>query len=72
MNTLLMSVEDVAQNLRMTERHIRQFIARGQLPTVRIGRRVLVEPTALTQFVHEQNERAARRTHASAEHNRIP
>lgn len=44
-------VEEVAWHLRLTVKSVRRLIASGRLPAVRIGRRLLIQPSALAAAV---------------------
>ena len=53
---MLMTVDDVAQLLRTTDRAIYAMTERGQLPgIVRIGRRVLFRTTDLLDWVNQKS-----------------
>jgi excisionase family DNA binding protein len=47
----LMTVREVAQLLRISRSFAYELVARGELESVRIGRRVLVPATSLHQLV---------------------
>ncbi|MDD9942804.1 MAG: helix-turn-helix domain-containing protein [Myxococcales bacterium] len=47
----LMSHGDTALTLCISSRQLRRLVQRGQLPTVRIGRRVLYRPADIQAFV---------------------
>jgi excisionase family DNA binding protein len=48
---LTMSVKDAAAALGLTHWGIRKFIRQGRLRAVRIGRRVLIEPSELQRLL---------------------
>ena len=50
-DTLMLTVAEVAQRLRMTEAGVRSAIARGALPARRWGRRVMFLESDLAEFV---------------------
>lgn len=54
----LMTVAEVASVHRVTPRAVRGWIASGQLKVIRAGRRVLVSPTALTEFLSRSHGRS--------------
>jgi excisionase family DNA binding protein len=45
-----LTVTDVAKTLRVHDRTVRNFIARGDLPAIRVGRRLLIAPQDLEVF----------------------
>jgi excisionase family DNA binding protein len=47
----LMTVREVAQRLRISRSFAYELVARGELESVRIGRRVLVPTTSVYQLV---------------------
>jgi excisionase family DNA binding protein len=44
------TVKEVARILRVCDRTVRNFIARGDLPAVRVGRKLLVSPRNVETF----------------------
>jgi excisionase family DNA binding protein len=48
---LAISIKDAALALSLSPWTIRKWIAKGILPSVRLGRRVLIEPATLTDFI---------------------
>jgi excisionase family DNA binding protein len=44
------TVKEVARILRVCDRTVRNFIARGDLPAVRVGRKLLVSPRSIEAF----------------------
>lgn len=54
--TLLLNLEEVADQLRCTRRNVERLIADHQLPVVRFGRSVRVERAALEAFVAANRE----------------
>jgi excisionase family DNA binding protein len=53
---LLLGIEDVALMLGISPWTVRKYVANGILPSVRIGRRVLIEPGEIQKLI-EQNRR---------------
>jgi len=53
----LYCITEVANQLRLSKFTIRLFIARGQLPIIRLGRRVLIHKDDLNKFIEERRER---------------
>ncbi len=47
----LLTVPQVATRLQVSERQIRRFIKRDELRAMHIGRRVLIDPRDLDDFV---------------------
>lgn len=47
----MMTVANVAERLAVTERHIRQLLADGELPAYRIGRAVRIPEDALAEYL---------------------
>lgn len=56
----LMSLEEVGRVLRISERSVYRLLRSGDLPSLKVGQRTLVEPEELRQFI------ANRRRHAVA------
>jgi excisionase family DNA binding protein len=52
MNTLLLSKQDAAQLLGISMRTLDHLISKHELPTRRIGRRVLIARSGLESFVN--------------------
>lgn len=53
----LLSMRDAAARLGVCVRHLAKVCDRGELPTVRIGKRVLVSTRAIEQFIEaKENE----------------
>lgn len=46
-----MTVKDVADRLKVSDRYVRLLIARGDLPAVRLGRAVRIGVTDLVAFL---------------------
>ena len=44
------TVKEVAQILRVCDRTVRNFIARGDLSAVRVGRKLLISPRSVETF----------------------
>jgi excisionase family DNA binding protein len=53
---LLFSIVDAAKSLGVSHWTVRRLIADGQLPKVRIGSRVLLRASDLSEFVKERTE----------------
>ena len=49
---LALSVAEAAKACGLSERMLRSYIARGELKVVRAGRRTLIRPERLDQFLH--------------------
>lgn len=60
----LLSLRDAAARLGVSERHLRQLIADEGLPSVRLGRRVLIRPASLDRWLAQREE--TRRSSAQA------
>jgi excisionase family DNA binding protein len=59
---LLLDISDAAQTLGgISKVTVRRLIATGQLPIVRLGRRVLIEETALVDLVERNKTRRVAR-----------
>jgi excisionase family DNA binding protein len=54
---LAISVNDAALALSISPWTLRKWIAKGVLPAIHLGRRVLVEPSALTELIEESRRR---------------
>lgn len=54
---VLFCIPEVANRLRLSKFTVRLFIARGELPTVRLGRRVLIHRDDLNKFIEDRRER---------------
>jgi excisionase family DNA binding protein len=59
--TPLLTVPEAADHLRFSVRTVRQLIADGLLPVVRIGVRVRIRPTDLCRFVEDRLSARAER-----------
>ena len=55
----LLTVSEVAQRLRLHEMTVRRHIRSGQLPAVRVGRRIRVREEDLAEFVRPQGVEGA-------------
>jgi excisionase family DNA binding protein len=49
----LMDLEDVARELKISIHTVRAWGYQKRFPTIKLGRRVLVERAAIERFVHE-------------------
>ncbi len=56
---LNLNVGEAACSLRVSPRTVRNLIAKGELPIMRIGRRVLLPYGALMQWVQDRTSEAA-------------
>lgn len=54
----LWTVREVAKRLRVSESYIRKRIADGAIQPVRLGSRVLLDPTDVRAWVEDQKEAA--------------
>jgi excisionase family DNA binding protein len=50
----LLNISEVAEILRLSKFTVRLFIGRGELTTVRLGRRVLIYRDDLRKFIEER------------------
>ena len=48
---LVLEVRDVAERLHLSRSFVYELIAAGELPSIRLGRRVLVPASRLAEFV---------------------
>src|SRR3954453_14234825 len=62
----LMSIDEVAQVLRISERGVYRLIGRGELVPLKVGGRTLVEPGELRVFIAAQRQAAAGGKEAAA------
>jgi excisionase family DNA binding protein len=46
-----MSLEEVGRVLRISERSVYRLLRSGDLPSLKVGQRTLVEPEQLRQFI---------------------
>ena len=53
---LVMSVPEAAEALGISRAHAYEMVARGDLPSVRLGRRVLVPRRALERLVEGERD----------------
>jgi excisionase family DNA binding protein len=51
---LVLEVRDVAQRLHLSRSFVYALIAAGELPSIRLGRRVLVPAARLDEFVNQK------------------
>lgn len=54
----LFTGEEVAQILRISRAYAYRLMQRGDIPTIHLGRRVLVSQTSLLEFIQENNKHA--------------
>lgn len=57
---LLLTVDEAAARLRVHATTLRKLIADGELGCVRIGRKVMVTPDQITEFIDENRQAAVR------------
>lgn len=55
---LLIGLDETARRLGLSERTIRSLVGRGELPVVRVGRRLLFDPHDLTAWIEAVKTRA--------------
>lgn len=55
MDELLIGVEKAAQALGIGHSKLYELLAAGEIPSVKVGRRRLVEPKALAEWVSRQS-----------------
>ena len=55
----LLSIEEVAEVLRVSQRSVYRLLGRGELPSLKVGHRTLVEPRDVRQFIDDQRRLAA-------------
>jgi excisionase family DNA binding protein len=67
---LVVSVNEAAHALSISPWTIRAYITAGKLKSVRIGRRVLIEPSELERIVKSGREPRARRPVTTKERER--
>ena len=51
MTQLVISVKDAAQSLGLSPYTLRSWIKAGKIPSVRLGKRVMVEPAMIQQLI---------------------
>jgi len=56
---LAMGLREAGESVGLSHWTLRKMIAEGKLPSVRVGRRVLVEPEALRQLIERGKNRIA-------------
>ena len=59
MNCDLLTVKDVAERLKVSDRYVRLLIARGELPAIKLGRAVRIGVTDLIDFLEEHKAKDA-------------
>lgn len=52
----LMSIDEVASVLRISHRGVYRLIERGEIPTLKVGHRTLVEPAEVRAFIANQRQ----------------
>jgi excisionase family DNA binding protein len=57
LTTLAIGINDAALALSISPWTLRKYVARGVIPCVRIGRRVLIEPAALERLIEHSRRR---------------
>lgn len=55
----LMSVEEVANCLRISERGVYRLLGRGEIATIKVGGRTRIEPAELRRFIADQRREPA-------------
>lgn len=50
---MVVSIEEAAEMLSISRAHAYELVRRGQLPRLRLGRRVVIPKKALEEFVSE-------------------
>jgi excisionase family DNA binding protein len=58
---LVLTVEEAAQLLRVSRAFTYELLNRGELPCIRLGRRLLVPRRALERFIEERPAAAGER-----------
>ena len=53
----LLSVQEAAGELGISRVGVERLIRRGELPVIRLGRRVLIEPAALEAVIEQRRTR---------------
>jgi excisionase family DNA binding protein len=48
---LALSVAEVTRSIRCSERHVYNMVRRGELPSFRLGKRILIPAWAITELV---------------------
>jgi excisionase family DNA binding protein len=61
-----MSINEVAQVLRISERGVYRLIGRGELVPLKVGGRTLLEPGEIRGFIAAQRQAVARGKEAAA------
>jgi excisionase family DNA binding protein len=51
-----MSIDEVAATLRISERGVYRLISSGQLVSLKVGHRTLVEPAEVRSFIASQRQ----------------
>ena len=54
---LAMGLREAGESVGLSHWTLRKMIAEGKLPSIRVGRRVLVEPEALRQLIERGKSR---------------
>jgi excisionase family DNA binding protein len=57
---MVLSVRQTARTLDSGQSTVRRWIARGELPVVRLGRRVMVRKESLAEFIAAREQRLGR------------
>jgi excisionase family DNA binding protein len=58
LSILALGIKDAARALSLSPWTVRKYIAKGLIPCVRVGRRVLVEPAELERLLSRSRWRA--------------
>jgi excisionase family DNA binding protein len=56
----LLTIDELADHLGITVRHVRRLIAERRIPFVRVGRFVRFEPTAVAEWLERSTVKASR------------
>ena len=54
----LLRPRDIAQDMHLSSQRVRQLIANGTLPHIRIGRRIYIPAAAWSEWLAQQRDRA--------------
>lgn len=56
MGESLLTVQDVADRLKVSESTVRRLIDQGAIPIVRIGRQIRIRPEDVEKYIKQQTE----------------
>lgn len=54
----LLTIDEVAERLATTDRHVRNLIYRGELPKIKVGHLVRISDVQLAEFIERRTLRA--------------